>query len=118
MHIYFCISIIKSEHSLFNSIIERYTKNFEIYDDLTQPVNSYSHGMKQKLLISGALIPAPSLLENIKYRVLTTIIINLLGTVLLGIISIYLLPFTLKIIILAVFLAITRPCFWEHLILL
>lgn len=41
--------------------IERYTKAFEIYSALTQPVNSYSHGMKQKLLISGALLPNPKL---------------------------------------------------------
>lgn len=41
--------------------IERYTKAFEIYAALTQPVNSYSHGMKQKLLISGALLPTPKL---------------------------------------------------------
>ena len=41
--------------------IEKYTRDFEIYDDLTQMVSSYSHGMKQKLLISGALLPNPEL---------------------------------------------------------
>ncbi len=41
--------------------IERYTRDFEIYDELGKPVNSYSHGMKQKLLISGALLPDPEL---------------------------------------------------------
>lgn len=41
--------------------IEKFTRDFEIYDDLTRPINSYSHGMKQKLLISGALIPDPNL---------------------------------------------------------
>lgn len=41
--------------------IERYTKDFEIYSALGQPINSYSHGMKQKLLVSGALIPNPKL---------------------------------------------------------
>lgn len=41
--------------------IEKYTGDFEIYEDLTQPVNSYSHGMKQKLLVSGALLPDPDL---------------------------------------------------------
>ncbi len=41
--------------------IERFTREFEIYNDLTQPINSYSHGMKQKLLISGALLPDPEL---------------------------------------------------------
>lgn len=41
--------------------IDHYTKAFEIYSALTQQVNSYSHGMKQKLLISGALLPNPKL---------------------------------------------------------
>ena len=41
--------------------IERYTKDFQIYSALGQPINSYSHGMKQKLLVSGALIPNPKL---------------------------------------------------------
>ncbi|MPW25460.1 ATP-binding cassette domain-containing protein [Alkalibaculum sp. M08DMB] len=41
--------------------IEKYTKAFQIYDSLTQTINSYSHGMKQKLLISGALLPDPNL---------------------------------------------------------
>lgn len=41
--------------------IEKYTRDFEIYDDLTQSINSYSHGMKQKLLITGALLPQPRL---------------------------------------------------------
>ena len=41
--------------------IERYTKDFQIYSELGQPINSYSHGMKQKLLVSGALIPNPKL---------------------------------------------------------
>lgn len=41
--------------------IEKYTREFEIYDVLTDPINSYSHGMKQKLIISGALLPDPAL---------------------------------------------------------
>jgi len=40
--------------------IEKYTKDFEIYDALTKLVSSYSHGMKQKLLISAALLPEPA----------------------------------------------------------
>ncbi len=43
-------------------IIEKYTEDFEIYNDLTNPINSYSHGMKQKLLVTGALLPKPKLL--------------------------------------------------------
>jgi ABC-2 type transport system ATP-binding protein len=41
--------------------IEKYTRDFEIYEALTQAINSYSHGMKQKLLVSGALLPQPEL---------------------------------------------------------
>lgn len=41
--------------------IEKFTKAFQIYDALTQTINSYSHGMKQKLLVSGALLPNPNL---------------------------------------------------------
>lgn len=41
--------------------IEKFTKQFQIYEALTQTINSYSHGMKQKLLISGALIPNPKI---------------------------------------------------------
>src|SRR5690554_2663301 len=41
--------------------IERFTKDFQIYSALGQPINSYSHGMKQKLLVSAALIPNPKL---------------------------------------------------------
>jgi ABC-2 type transport system ATP-binding protein len=41
--------------------IEKFTKAFEIYDSLGKSVSSYSHGMKQKLLISGALLPNPKL---------------------------------------------------------
>lgn len=39
--------------------IDKFTREFDIYEDLTKPINSYSHGMKQKLLISGALLPEP-----------------------------------------------------------
>lgn len=41
--------------------IEKFTKAFQIYDALPQTINSYSHGMRQKLLISGALLPNPNL---------------------------------------------------------
>lgn len=41
--------------------IEKLTGEFEIYDDLGKMINSYSHGMKQKLLISGALLPEPEI---------------------------------------------------------
>ena len=40
---------------------EKYAKGFEIYDALAQPISSYFHGMKQKLIISAALLPNPRL---------------------------------------------------------
>jgi len=43
-------------------MIEKYARDFEIYDDLTQQIKSYSHGMKQKLLVIGALLPEPKIL--------------------------------------------------------
>lgn len=41
--------------------IQRYALLFQIEEALTQKVNSYSHGMKQKLLIIGALLPEAKL---------------------------------------------------------
>jgi ABC-2 type transport system ATP-binding protein len=41
--------------------IERFSKTFGIYGELDRLILSYSHGMKQKLLICGALLPAPKL---------------------------------------------------------
>lgn len=40
--------------------IEKYTTIFQIDDALSQTVNSYSHGMRQKLMICGALLPNPN----------------------------------------------------------
>ena len=41
--------------------IQRYTKLFQIDDALLQTVNAYSHCMRQKLMICGALLPKPKL---------------------------------------------------------
>lgn len=41
--------------------IEKFTKIFHIYDALKDSISSYSHGMRQKLLVSGALLPNPKL---------------------------------------------------------
>ncbi|SET78111.1 ABC-2 type transport system ATP-binding protein [Natronincola peptidivorans] len=41
--------------------VEKFTKAFQIYHALSQTINSYSHGMRQKLLISGALLSNPKL---------------------------------------------------------
>lgn len=41
--------------------ISRYADAFELTADLAQPVSAYSHGMKQKLAVIGALIHDPKL---------------------------------------------------------
>jgi ABC-2 type transport system ATP-binding protein len=42
--------------------IEKYSKAFEIEQDLSSSISSYSHGMKQKLALIAALIHDPKLL--------------------------------------------------------
>lgn len=39
--------------------IEKLTKKFEIYGDLNSQIQSYSHGMRQKIVICGALLSKP-----------------------------------------------------------
>ncbi len=39
--------------------IEKFTKEFEIYDALEDKIESYSHGMRQKIIICGVLIHNP-----------------------------------------------------------
>ncbi|MBU1093768.1 MAG: ABC transporter ATP-binding protein [Firmicutes bacterium] len=42
--------------------VDKYATMFEILDVLNNPISSYSHGMKQKLVIISALIHKPQLL--------------------------------------------------------
>lgn len=42
------------------AFIENYAKRFGIYDSLGNKILSYSHGMRQKIMIMGALIHDPS----------------------------------------------------------
>ena len=44
------------------ALTEKYAKLFGLYDDLTKPISSYSHGMKQKLVIISSLVHSPKLL--------------------------------------------------------
>lgn len=39
--------------------IENLTKKFEIYENLNEQIQSYSHGMRQKIVICGALLAEP-----------------------------------------------------------
>jgi ABC-2 type transport system ATP-binding protein len=61
-YVNFMANIYQVDKHMRKELCEKYTKSFEIYDALTQPIHSYSHGMKQKLLITGALIPQPRLI--------------------------------------------------------
>lgn len=45
-----------------NERITKYAEFFELTDDLTQPIASYSHGMKQKLVLISAWIHQPKLI--------------------------------------------------------
>ena len=40
-------------------IIENLSKKFEIYDNLNDKIQNYSHGMRQKIVIIGALLHNP-----------------------------------------------------------
>lgn len=42
--------------------IHKYADAFELTADLAQPISSYSHGMKQKLMIISALVHMPKLI--------------------------------------------------------
>lgn len=42
--------------------IHRYADEFELTQDLAQPISAYSHGMKQKLAVISALIHEPRLI--------------------------------------------------------
>lgn len=42
--------------------ITRYARLFELTDDLPQPISSYSHGMKQKLVMISAWVHTPKLI--------------------------------------------------------
>jgi len=53
----FSVPQVKREH-----LIEKYTTLFEIDDVLGNPIASYSHGMKQKVVIIGALIHEPKIM--------------------------------------------------------
>lgn len=42
--------------------IHKYAEQFELLEDLAQPISAYSHGMKQKLAVISALIHKPKLI--------------------------------------------------------
>ena len=55
----FMSTIYGIDPNSINEKIENYAKRFEIYDALNKQINDYSHGMRQKIILIGALIHEP-----------------------------------------------------------
>lgn len=58
----FIADVFKLDSNVRAREIDKYATMFEILDVLNNPISSYSHGMKQKLVIISALIHKPKLL--------------------------------------------------------
>lgn len=58
----FIADIYKVPLDVRNQRIEEYAGKYGIIDDLGMPINSYSHGMRQKIAIISALIHEPKLI--------------------------------------------------------
>ena len=54
--------IFRIEPSVLAARIKKYSADFELTDNLAEPISSYSHGMKQKLTIISAWIHEPQLI--------------------------------------------------------
>lgn len=58
----FIADIFKVDKTTRKTIIDKYASEFELTNDLNNLISSYSHGMKQKLVIISALVHSPKLL--------------------------------------------------------
>lgn len=58
----FISDVFHLDASVRKERIEKYAKAFELFDNLTDRISSYSHGMRQKLALIGAMIHQPKLL--------------------------------------------------------
>lgn len=58
----FIADIYKVPLEIRNKRIEDFADKYGIIDDLGMPINSYSHGMRQKIAIISALIHEPKLI--------------------------------------------------------
>ena len=58
----FIASIFSMDKDTYLKNINELSKEFELYDNLGDQIKSYSHGMKQKLVIISALMHNPKLL--------------------------------------------------------
>lgn len=61
-YLYFIADVFGIGQQERDSRIDYYADRFELADDLGSPIASYSHGMKQKVAVIGALIHDPKLL--------------------------------------------------------
>lgn len=57
----FVSDIFRIDTEKRTALIKKYADIFEITDDLSQSISSYSHGMKQKLAVISALVHSPKL---------------------------------------------------------
>lgn len=58
----FIADVYKVDQTSRNARIHEYAKLLGLYDDLSSPISSYSHGMKQKLAVIAAFIHEPKLI--------------------------------------------------------
>lgn len=58
----FIVSIYNLDDEFINEEINKYATEFELVNELNNEINTYSHGMKQKLLLISAFIRNPRLL--------------------------------------------------------
>ncbi|MCL2521552.1 MAG: ABC transporter ATP-binding protein [Erysipelotrichales bacterium] len=58
----FIANIFKVNKETFKALTEKYAADFELTKDLNNPISSYSHGMRQKIVLISALIHQPKLL--------------------------------------------------------
>ncbi|KKX56995.1 ABC transporter ATP-binding protein [Brevibacillus borstelensis] len=58
-YVNFMADMYEVPHSLRKERIEVLAKRFDMIDALTDPIQSYSHGMRQKIIIMGVLIHEP-----------------------------------------------------------
>ena len=58
----FIADIFKVDKTTRKAIIDKYASEFELTNDLNNLISSYSHGMKQQLVIISAFVHSPKLL--------------------------------------------------------
>ncbi len=61
-YINFIADVYGVESDVRKKRIEKYAKLLEIYDDLSDPIGTYSHGMKQKVALIAALVHDPKVI--------------------------------------------------------